>query len=358
MRAVRVHGLRDIRIDEVPDPGAPRPFEILVAPLWGGLCGTDIKEYVGPVGSVPDQPHPLTGACKPLILGHEFSANVVAVGSAITNVRPGDHVAVMPLHYCGQCPLCLRGDFILCPHKAWLGISDRWGGFGDLALVQSYQVTSLGSLTDEQGALVEPAAVSLNAVLRAGVTSGDTVLIVGCGPIGSLAILASLVAGAAKVYVSEPNPRRAAIALQLGAAANLEGERAQQVQRIRDLTNGMGVDVAIDCAGKAGTVNLCIESLRPGGVLSVPSVHPGPMEIDIRSVTRKPVSVVGSLGYTQEAWDRTVALIASGRYPVDRVVRSRTPRDEIVTGGFEALIDAGRGELKVLVEVKRAARVA
>jgi len=358
MRAVRVHGLRDIRIDEVPDPGAPRPFEILVAPLWGGLCGTDIKEYVGPVGSVPDQPHPLTGACKPLILGHEFSANVVAVGSAITNVRPGDHVAVMPLHYCGQCPLCLRGDFILCPHKAWLGISDRWGGFGDLALVQSYQVTSLGSLTDEQGALVEPAAVSLNAVLRAGVTSGDAVLIVGCGPIGSLAILASLVAGAAKVYVSEPNPRRAAIALQLGAAANLEGERAQQVQRIRDLTNGMGVDVAIDCAGKAGTVNLCIESLRPGGVLSVPSVHPGPMEIDIRSVTRKPVSVVGSLGYTQEAWDRTVALIASGRYPVDRVVRSRTPRDEIVTGGFEALIDAGRGELKVLVEVKRAARVA
>ena len=358
MRAVRVHGLRDIRIDEVPEPGAPGPSEILVAPRWGGLCGTDVKEYVGPVGSVPDQPHPLTGACKPLILGHEFSANVVAVGSAIANVRAGDRVAVMPLRYCGACPLCLRGDFILCPQKAWLGISDRWGGFGDLAMVQSYQVTKLGSLTDEQGAVVEPAAVSLNAVLRGGVASGDTVLIVGCGPIGSLAILASRVAGAARIYVFEPNPKRAAIALQLGAAANLEGERSKQVQQIRDLTNGMGVDVAIDCAGKAGTVNLCIESVRPGGVVSVPSVHPGSMEIDIRSVTRKPVSVLGSLGYTQEAWDRTVALIAAGRYPVERVVTSRTPRDEIVTGGFEALIDPGRGELKVLVEVNRAARAA
>ena len=312
---------------------------------------------MGPVGSVPDQPHPLTGACKPLILGHEFSANVVAAGSAIANVRPGDRVAVMPLRYCGACPLCLRGDFILCPQKAWLGISDRWGGFGDLAIVLSYQVTKLGSLTDEQGAVVEPAAVSLNAVLRGGVVSGDTVLIVGCGPIGSLAILASRVAGRPGSTCSS-RIKRAAIALQLGAAANLEGERTQQVRQITDLTNGMGVDVAIDCAGKAGTVNLCIESVRPGGVVSVPSVHPGPMEIDIRSVTRKPVSVVGSLGYTQEAWDRTIALIAAGRYPVERVVTSRTPRDEIVAGGFEALIDPGRGELKVLIEVNRAARAA
>src|SRR5215468_1787963 len=322
MRAVRVHGLRDIRIDEVPEPGKPSPLEILVAPRWGGLCGTDVKEYVGPVGSVPDQPHPLTGACKPLILGHEFSASVVAVGSAIENVRPGDRVAVMPLHYCGACPLCLRGDFILCPRKAWLGLSDRWGGFGDLAMVQPYQVTRLGTLTDEQGAVVEPAA------------------------------------GAARILVFEPNPKRAAIALQLGAAVNLEGERARQVKQITDLTDGLGVDVAIDCAGKAGTVNLCIESVRPGGVVGVPSVHPGPMEIDIRTVTRKPVSIVGSLGYTKEAWDRTVALIAAGKYPVERVVTSRTPRAEIVAGGFEALIDPGRGELKVLVEVNRAARSA
>src|SRR5215510_6831523 len=250
MRAVRVHGLRDIRIDEVPGPGAPGPSEILVAPRWGGLCGTDVKEYVGPAGSVPVAPHPLTGACKPLILGHEFSARVVSVGAAIQNVRPGDRVAVMPLHYCGACPLCLRGDFILCPQKAWLGLSDRWGGFGDLAMVKPYQVTKLGPLTDEQGAVVEPAAVSLNAVLRAGVAAGDAVLIVGCGPIGSLAILASLVTGAAQIYVVEPNPKRAAIALHLGAATNLEGERPQQVRQIRDLTNGLGVDVAIDCAGK------------------------------------------------------------------------------------------------------------
>jgi (R,R)-butanediol dehydrogenase / meso-butanediol dehydrogenase / diacetyl reductase len=265
---------------------------------------------------------------------------------------------VMPLHHCGACPLCLRGHFILCPNKAWLGISDRWGGFGDLALVQSYQVTRLGSLTDEQGAVVEPAAVSLNAVLRGGVASGDTVLIVGSGPIGALAILAARVAGATRIYMIEPNAKRAAIALQLGATANLEGDRARQAQQIRDLTDGLGVDVAIDCAGKAGTVSLCIDAVRPGGVVSVPSVHPGPMEIDIRSVTRKPVSVVGSLGYTREAWDRTVALIAAGRYPVERVVTSRTPRDEIVAGGFEALVDPGRGELKVLVEVNRSARAA
>ncbi|PWU24613.1 MAG: zinc-binding dehydrogenase [Candidatus Rokuibacteriota bacterium] len=351
MQAVRVYGLGDIRIDEVREPGSPGPAEILVAPAWCGLCGTDLKEYAGPGGSVPDQPHPLTGACKPLILGHEFSASVVAAGSAISSVAPGDRVAVMPLRYCGRCPFCLRGEFILCPNKAWLGLSDVWGGLGDLALVHSYQVTPLGSLTAEQGAVVEPAAVSLNAVLRAGVTSGDTVLVVGSGPIGALAVLAAFTAGASAVYVSEPNPKRAAMALTLGAAASLEGDRAKQVEQIRDLTRGMGVDVAIDCAGKEGTVNLCIETVRPGGVVSVPSVHRGPMDIDIRSVTRKPVSIIGSLGYTKAAWDRTVALIGAGKYPVERVVTSRVPRDEIIKGGFDALVDAGRGEVKILVEV-------
>ena len=353
MRAVRVHGRGDIRIDEVREPGSPGPAEILVAPAWCGLCGTDVKEYVGPGGSVPDQPHPLTGACKPLILGHEFSARVVAAGSAIVSVRPGDRVAVMPLHHCGHCPLCLRGEFILCPNKAWLGLSDAWGGLGDLALVQSYQVTPLGSLTAEQGAVVEPAAVSLNATLRAGLAAGDTVLVVGTGPIGALAVLASVAAGAAAVYVSEPNPKRAAVALALGATVNLEGERARQVAQINDLTNGLGVDVAIDCAGKEGTVNLCIDSVRPGGVVSVPSVHRGSMDIDIRSVTRKPVSIVGSLGYSRAAWDRTVALIAAGKYPVERVVTSRVPRAEIIAGGFDALVDGGRGEVKILVEVDR-----
>jgi (R,R)-butanediol dehydrogenase/meso-butanediol dehydrogenase/diacetyl reductase len=201
--------------------------------------------------------------------------------------------------------------------------------------------------------VVEPAAVSLNAVLRAGVTSGDTVLIVGCGPIGALAVLASLTAGAAAVHVSEPNPKRAAQALTLGAATSLQGDRGAQLDRIRDLTNGMGVDVAIDCAGKEGTVNLCIEAVRPGGVVGVPSVHPRSMDIDIRTVTRKPVSIVGSLGYTMAAWDRTVALVQAGKYPVERVVTSRVPRDEIIKGGFDALVDAGRGEVKILVEVNR-----
>ena len=351
MRAVRVHGLRDIRIDEVREPASPGPFEILVAPAWCGLCGTDLKEYVGPGGSVPDEPHPLTGASKPLILGHEFSARVVSTGSGISSVRAGDPVAVMPLHHCGQCPLCLRGEFILCPNKAWLGLSDTWGGLGDLALVQPYQVTPLGALSSEQGAVVEPAAVSLNAVLRAGVTSGDAVLVVGAGPIGALAVLAAFTAGASAVYVSEPNPKRAALALTLGAGASLEGERATQVEQIKDLTNGLGVDVAIDCAGKEGTVNLCIESVRPGGVVSVPSVHRGPMEIDVRTVTRKPVSIAGSLGYSRAAWDRTVALMAAGKYAAERVVTSRVPRAEIIASGFDALADAGRGEVKILVEV-------
>jgi (R,R)-butanediol dehydrogenase/meso-butanediol dehydrogenase/diacetyl reductase len=350
LKAVRLHGPGDIRFEEVEPPGPPGPAEVLVSPTWAGICGTDVKEYVGQGGTVPDQPHPLTGAHKPQILGHEFAAVVEATGEGVTEVGVGDRVVVMPLHSCGVCHQCRSGEYILCPNKAWVGLSTGWGGFGDQALVRSYQVDRLTDMSDEQGALVEPAAVSLNAVLRAGVNPGAYVLVVGAGPIGCFAIQASLLSGASRVFVSDPNPRRSAIAERIGATA-LSGPPQDQVEALLDQTQGRGVDRAIDCAGKDGTLALCVMALTPGGAVSVPSVHKGESTVDLRSLTRKPVSIIGSLGYTRDAWHRTIDLIEKGRYPVEQIVTSRIGRDAIIADGFEALSDGERGELKVLVDV-------
>src|SRR4051795_710215 len=106
MRAVRFHDRRDIRVDDVPEPVEPQGHEILVRPRWCGICGTDLHEYVaGPIVT-PAEPHPLTGAELPQILGHELSADVVAVGSEVTNVAAGDRVSIMPLVFCGRCYFC------------------------------------------------------------------------------------------------------------------------------------------------------------------------------------------------------------------------------------------------------------
>ena len=133
MRALRFHAAGDLRIENVLEPGPPGPTQVTVAPRWCGICGTDLHEYTsGPIVT-PAEPHPLTGAELPQILGHEFSAEVVAVGSTVTRVAVGDRVSVMPLIYCGRCDYCRRGLQHLCVTMACTGLSADWGGISELA---------------------------------------------------------------------------------------------------------------------------------------------------------------------------------------------------------------------------------
>jgi (R,R)-butanediol dehydrogenase/meso-butanediol dehydrogenase/diacetyl reductase len=336
MRAVRLHDVRDVRLDQVAAPAEPGTHEAMVAPLWCGLCGTDLKAYLDPRLT-------LGGAPLPLILGHEFSARVLAVGEAVRGVQPGDEVAVMPLRHCGACELCRRGQFSLCPNKRWTGLGAESGGLAERAVVADYQLSPLAGATADLGALVEPAAVAMNAVERAGVRPGDTVLVLGCGPIGAFVVLAALAAGATSVLAVEPNPARAARAATLGA----------QVVPAGEIPPG-SLDVAFDCAGADASIAACVAAVRPGGAVCVPAVHRGPAPIDVRAVTRANLSLIGSMGYTRAVWDGTLMLIRAGRLPVEGVVSSRVALADVVAQGFAALARPATDELKVLVRVAAA----
>ncbi len=347
MLAVRLHGAGNVRLEEVEAPGAPGPHEVLVAPLWCGLCGTDAREYFGPGGSVPDEPHPLTGMQKPLILGHEFSARVTAVGESVTRVRVGESVAVYPLVTCGTCEACVGGRPILCVTKAWVGLSTQWGGLGDLALLDESMVSPLGSIDPVLGAMVEPAAVAFQAAVNAGIKPGDTVLVSGCGPIGILAVLAARALGASSVYANDPQPQRAAAAEAAGAIivpADPEGAESA----IHAAVPG-SVDAAINCAGKEASLDSCVRSVRAGGIISVPAVHPEPPKVNVWALTRRLLTLTGSLGYTRENWERTIELIASGRFELGKLAPTLIERDRIVEDGFESL--GRQGDTKVLVRV-------
>ena len=190
MRAlVKTRPAPGAEIRTVPDP-TPAPDEVVLKVRRVAVCGTDLHEYTsGPIVT-PSEPHPLTGATLPQILGHEFSAEVVATGSAITRVRVGDRVAVMPLIYCGRCDYCRRGLQHLCVTMACTGLSADWGGMAELANLEEYQVFRIPeAVSDEQGALIEPCAVAAYGVSRGPVRPGDSVLIAGGGPIGAFAAL-------------------------------------------------------------------------------------------------------------------------------------------------------------------------
>lgn len=348
MRAVRFHGARDIRVEDVPEPGEPGPGEVLIEPAWSGVCGTDLHEYlVGPIVT-PADPHPLTGATLPQILGHEFSATVIEPGDAVS-LTPGDRVAAMPLISCGTCRPRLRGDRHLCVRMACTGLSYAWGALAERAIVPAYQLTRIpDELSLEQGALIEPTAVALYAVERGRIEAGSDVLIAGAGPIGALALLSAFAVGAGRVFVSEPNPNRAQKARELGATAVWDPTAENVADAVSDATGGNGVDCAVECSGTGAGLNLCVEALAPGGVVVQVGLHTSKPAVDPMLWCLKDLAIEATWAYPVTAWPRIAQLIVRGALPVERIVTTKTGLDNVVADGFEALVDPAGNEMKVL----------
>jgi (R,R)-butanediol dehydrogenase / meso-butanediol dehydrogenase / diacetyl reductase len=350
VQALRFHAARDLRIEDVPAPPAPGAGEVLVRSAACGICGTDLHEYVaGPIVT-PVEPHPLTGAQNPQILGHEFAGEVVAVGPGVSRVRAGDRVAIMPLAYCGRCAYCERGLQQLCVTMACVGLSHAWGGMAELATVAEYQVVKLpDGVSYRQGALIEPTAVAAYGVERAGVAPGDAVLVTGAGPIGALAALCAHSAGASTVYVSEPNAARRARAEALGVATVLDPAAVDVAELLHEDTGGVGVDVAIECSGHPNGFAAAIASLRKRGTLAQTGLFVGEATVEPMLWSLNDLTIVGTWCYWVYDFDRIAAQIAAGALPVERVITSTVGLGD-APDAFERLASGQADEIKVLVE--------
>jgi (R,R)-butanediol dehydrogenase / meso-butanediol dehydrogenase / diacetyl reductase len=350
VRVLRFHAARDLRVEDVDEPGAPGPGDVVVRVATCGICGTDLHEYVaGPIVT-PVEPHPLTGARNPQILGHEFAGDVVAVGADVTSVREGDRVAIMPLAYCGHCTYCLRGLQHLCATMGCVGLSHAWGGMGELATVAEYQVVRLPEgVSFAQGALIEPTAVAAYGVERGGVAPGDRVLVTGAGPIGALAALCAHAAGASTVYVSEPNPARRARAEALGVAIVLDPSSVDVPELLHEETGGVGVDVAIECSGHPNGFAAGIASLRKRGTLAQTGLFVGPTTVEPMLWSLNDLTIVGTWCYWVYDFDRIAAQIGAGTLPVERVVTSNVALGD-APDAFERLASGAADEIKVLVD--------
>jgi (R,R)-butanediol dehydrogenase/meso-butanediol dehydrogenase/diacetyl reductase len=349
MRAVVFHDRGRIDVEDVPEPGPLHTRQVRVRPLWCGICGTDLHEYTaGPIVTAT-RPHPLTGAMNPQVLGHEFSAVVEEVGSDVESVVGGDRVSIMPLIFCGRCDMCRRGANHLCRRMGCTGLSAATGGLSEQAVLEEYQVAPLpNEVSDIQGAIVEPAAVALYGAERGRIKGGDRVLVTGAGPIGALVALAASALGAGQVLISEPNRRRAAFAESLGVGEVLSDTGDELVQAIRDRTDGAGVDVAVECAGKEAALNTAIDAVRPQGTVVQTGLHVAPATTFPDRWASKDITIEATWCYGVTDWPRVIRLISSGRYPVERIVTSNLALDDVVTEGFDRLIDPQGDQVKVL----------
>ena len=350
MRAARYYGKQDIRVEAVAEPQVREADDVLVEVLYCGICGTDLHEYaVGPIVT-PTTPHPLTGVTLPQTLGHEFSARVAAVGAAVRGVSVGDRVSIMPAIVCGRCRYCRRGQGHLCVQFACTGLSAETGGLAEYALVKEYQVAKLpDEVSDLEGAVVEPAAVAAYGVERAGVTGGDIVLVTGAGPIGILSALYASAVGASTVIISEPNKNRSALAASLDIGPVVDPTTGELDEVVGQLTDGDGVDLAIECSGSTPGLTSCVEQTRKRAAIVQTGLHTKPATLDAMALSAKDLTLYGSWCWWMTDWPRIIRMVASGTYPVGRVITAEIGLADVVTKGFDPLIDPQGDQLKVLV---------
>jgi len=285
MRVARSVGTREVRVVEAPDP-APGASEVVCRVLACGVCGSDVSDaWVEPK--------------LPVVLGHELTAEVEAVGAGVTNVAPGDRVVVHHHAPCGECRRCRRGHETLCERFRASGIDP--GGFAERVRVPAELVDELlplDGVDPERGTFVEPLACVLRALDRSGLRAGDALLVIGCGTSGLLAVAAAHARGVEAVWAREPRPERLERALALGA----------------DRHGNELVDVVLVCTSAPAAIADGFAAVAPGGALCLyaPPAPGQALGLDGLALYAGEVEVVASYSAGAADMRAAFALVRSG----------------------------------------------
>ena len=345
MKAARWHNRKDVRVEELEIP-QPKANQIKIEVKYCGICGSDLHEYLGgPIFIPVDKPHPYTGEKAPLVMGHEFSGEVVEVGPEITKFKVGDRVTVEPIHAKDG----LKGKYNLDPNLNFIGLAGGGGGFSEYVVVNEDQAHKLPDNVDfEQGALTEPAAVGLYAVRQSRIQAGDTAAVFGCGPIGLLVIDALRAAGASRIFAVELSPERQAKAKELGAIV-VDPSKEDAVESIRRQTGG-GVNVSFEVTGVPVVLQQSLEAAEKGGELVVVSIWEQPATIHPNEIVIQEKTMKGVIAY-RDVFPQVLELMGKGYFSKDILVTKRIKLEDIVEEGFNALVKE-KSQVKILVSPK------
>jgi (R,R)-butanediol dehydrogenase/meso-butanediol dehydrogenase/diacetyl reductase len=336
MRAAVYVGDRRVEVQERPVPEVG-PHEVLLEVSHCGICGSDLH-FV------------LEGWGRPgAIEGHEYTGRVSTVGDAVTRWQVGDEVVGGPSPRCGECEYCRAGRPSLCAGRGAIGESDDpWqGAFADYIKVDERQLLRLPpGLSLRDAALAEPLAVALHGITRSGVQPGQRALVTGAGPIGTLTAAALVAMGVTDIVVSEPAATRRALCEQLGVRA-VEPE-ALVVPRSPNALADEPFDVALECSGNAHAMETALAQLKRTGVLVLVGAGMRPPRFDPNRILLNELSITGAFCYDADGFQRSLALLASGKLPLDELI---DPVDVPLSGTLDAMnaLASGKIAAKVLI---------
>ncbi len=336
MQAALFDALRQpLRLAELPDPEPDRD-QVLLKVCRCGICGSDLHITEDPV----------FGARPGDVLGHEFSGEVLEVGSAVTDLKVGDQVTAAPLSGCGACDSCRRGEPAWCAQMQLIG-----GGYAQYAAVAGRQCRKLPwGISAADGALAEPLAVALHGVMQAGLKPGDRVLVVGAGAIGLAVAFWARRLGAGAVVVNDLHRHQEARAMELGASAFLsaeDGPASELAARTRDRLGG-DPDIVFECVGKPGLIDQCIGLVRPRGTVLVLGLCTARDHFDAFRAISKEVRIVMSVFFSMREFSTAIDALDGGRFAPQALISDTIALADLPPA-FEALRQRTT-QCKVLVD--------
>lgn len=335
MKVVYIDEPGKIRVTEsdIPVPGKD---EALLKVLYCGICGSDVATYTG------NQPF----TTYPRIPGHEFSAEIAAVNSNRTDLKPGMIVTANPYFNCGHCYSCRRGLVNCCEDNKTMGVQ-RDGSFAGYIRMPVERVVNGIGLPADLLALVEPFSISYHAIKRGDVCDRDKVLVIGAGPIGIFAMMAAKLRGA-MVYIADVLDARLRLAMEMGADGIINPSRESLPGRVKDIAVGNGMDVCVEAAGLPQTFLDCIENVCFAGKVILIGNGKKETTFNHSIVLKKELDIYGSRNSLND-FEAIIRLINAGKLDLMRIVTDVYGIDD-VADAFEALKTNDGTKAKVLVK--------
>ncbi|MHA2398461.1 MAG: zinc-dependent alcohol dehydrogenase [Promethearchaeota archaeon] len=311
--------------------------EVLIKIKKVGICGTGVGSYETGGPFLPG-----------IIIGHEFSGEIVAIGENVKKLKIGSKVTVNPQIPCGECYYCIHHQENMCKLQNYsLGTTED-GAMREFINVRSERVHILpDNVSFENGAIVEPLSIAINAVQESGFKIGDNAAVIGAGPIGLFVVQVLKASGADKIFVLEPVDSKRKKALELGAIKAFEPKTWSKIVRS---TNRIGPDHIFDCVGLSSTISTSLSLIKKGGCITLIGMHAKSFEINkALLLTTNNITLKGVYGYTQDVYKTAINLLEQGKVNGESIITNHI-KIEDVPQMFEKLANPPHDELKVIVD--------